>query len=222
MKVSGYPSAHRLERAADYHVVKLIVSASADFYCIHQSLHIASSTLSRLIMHYCNVFVLASLVVSSFASTVAEVKVDITGLSSQIVALDTAVNQYPVKGGTVADAVPILKAALGLGAAVDKTTADVKAVTPSPSVADSQNILLLLQAVEPKIKKVLMDTVAKKASFTASVAAGVKQDITTLRGKTMDLGNALTAKAPAVLLPQANALKKQIDEDFAVAVAAYA
>ncbi|KAF8068056.1 hydrophobic surface binding protein [Lyophyllum atratum] len=176
-------------------------------------------------MRFSSLFVLASLAVGSFASTVADVQADIAAISSRLTALDSAITAFANPGGTLTQALAIHSASVSLGTAIDQGTTD--AVTPLPiSEADGRSILTSFEALEPTIDHSLTGIVDRKAAFTAlplgGIPALVKQDLANLSASTTALESALISIAPADLQAEATALKDRIDAAFATAIAAYA
>ncbi|KAG5649748.1 hypothetical protein H0H81_002204 [Sphagnurus paluster] len=173
------------------------------------------------------VFVLASLVASSLATTVADVQADIALISSRLSTLDKSIAAFTLPGGTLAQALAVHNNAVSLGTAIDKGTTDTKAVTPTPLAdADGRAILDAFESLEPTINSALNGIIARKAAFTAlpigGIPALVKQDLANLSGSTAALEAALISSTPEGLVDEATALKTRIDSAFAVAIAAYA
>ncbi|GLB38902.1 putative hydrophobic surface binding protein [Lyophyllum shimeji] len=178
-------------------------------------------------MRFTSLFVLASLAVSSFASTVADVQADIADISSKTTALDNSINAFANPGGTLTQALTIHNNAVALGSSLDHGTTDANAVAPLPiSEADGRSILTNLEALEPTIDDALDGIIARKDAFVAlplgGIPALVKQDLTNLNASTSAFEAALIVNAPADLVAEATALKSRIDAKFASAIAAYA
>ncbi|KAF5383281.1 hypothetical protein D9615_004806 [Tricholomella constricta] len=178
-------------------------------------------------MRFSSVFVLASLVASSFASTVADVQADIADITTKLHALDDSITAFPTSGGTLTQALAIHNNAVALGSSIDQGATDTAAVTPNPvSDADGRSILDSFEALEPTINHALVGIVDRKAAFTAlplgGIPALVKQDLANLNASTSNIEAALIGSAPAGLVGEATDLKNRIDAAFATAIAAYA
>ncbi|TFK33388.1 hydrophobic surface binding protein A-domain-containing protein [Crucibulum laeve] len=169
---------------------------------------------------------LTSFIATGLASTVANVEADIATISSQVTALDNAINAFPATGGTLLQALTIHNDAAALSPSIQKGTTDVQGVPPPISETDGQTILKSVQGFEPTILDALKQIVAKKAALAAlpvgGIVALVKQDLGFLSGNTTAFENALIASAPTDLKSQATAIKTAIDAAFATAIAAYA
>ncbi|KAF8960436.1 hydrophobic surface binding protein [Flammula alnicola] len=168
--------------------------------------------------------VLVSLVIASYASTVADIETDIASIASQTTTLDNAINAFPATGGSLVNALAIHTDAVNLGTAIDKGTTDN--VTPTPfSESDGSTILSSVQAFEPTILDALTQIVVKKPAFTAlpigGIPALIKQDLINLNASTFAFEAALIANAPADLVPTATSIKTTVDAAFASAIAAY-
>ncbi|KAG5635541.1 hypothetical protein H0H81_010903 [Sphagnurus paluster] len=178
-------------------------------------------------MRFSSVIVLASFIVSSFASTAADIKADIVTITARINTLDTSITAFAVPGGTLTQALAIHNNAVTLGTALDKGTTDATNVTPNPvSPTDGRAILTALEATETTISRALTNIVARKAAFNAlpigGIPALVKQDLANLSASTTKFEAALIAAASADLVAEATAFKGRVDGYFAVAIAAYA
>ncbi|KAF8993607.1 hydrophobic surface binding protein, partial [Cyathus striatus] len=151
-------------------------------------------------------------------------RVDISSISSQVSALDTAITAFPNTGGSLLNALAIHTDATNLATAINKGTTD--GVSPKPfSEADGNTILAAVTAFEPTIIHALQQIVAKKAAFQGlpigGIPALVKQDLGILSTNTSSFETALIAAAPTDLKSQATALQSSINAAFASAVAAY-
>ncbi|KAF5383285.1 hypothetical protein D9615_004803 [Tricholomella constricta] len=178
-------------------------------------------------MRFSSVFVLASLVASSFASTVADIQADIADISTKLTTLDNSIAAFPSTGGTLSQALAIHSNAVTLGKSIDQGTTDVNDVDPKPfSDEDGRAILDSFTALEPTINNALIGIVDKKAALEALPVGGipalVKQDLSNLSASTAALEDALIAAAPESIVDEAIALKERIDAAFATAIAAYA
>ncbi|KAG6839947.1 hypothetical protein C0991_010142 [Blastosporella zonata] len=181
-------------------------------------------------MRFSSFFTLASLVISSYGTTVATVEADIGTISTQLTTLDNAINAYSatIGVGTLLQALTIHSDAVTLGSTLDSTTTDVKcqAVATPISDADGQTILSLLLAFESTIDDALTKIAARQPAFAAlplgGVPALVKQDLSNLNASTNALETALIAVAPSVIQASSIALKTRINAAFATAIAAFA
>jgi len=177
-------------------------------------------------MRFTSGLVLASLLIPSFAATVADVKTDIATISTDLTNLDNTIKAFANPGGTLAQALAIHTSSMTLNNAVTKTTSDTNTVPAPISETDGRALLDLLEALEPKIDAALTDLSSRHAAFVAlplgGVPALVKSDLATLNTSTTALEAALIAKAPADLLTESNALKTRINAAFAAAIAVFA
>ncbi|KAG5641032.1 hypothetical protein DXG03_006356, partial [Asterophora parasitica] len=152
-------------------------------------------------MRFSSVFVLASLVVSSFASTAADVKADIVDISAKLNTLDVSIYAFTLPGGTLSQALAIHTNAGPLITALNKGAADAVNVIPKPlSLADGRAILDSVEALESTIYHALNGIVARKNAFTAlpigGIPALVKQDLASLNVATQALEAGLIGSAP--------------------------
>ncbi|KAF8075963.1 hydrophobic surface binding protein A-domain-containing protein [Lyophyllum atratum] len=175
-------------------------------------------------MNISSTFPSASLGRSGSAATVNDVKADLATISSQLRAVHGLVDAFPTTGGSLILALAIHAEAVNLGSTIDRGTAHVKAVPLPISDADGRALLASVKTLEPAIANALRSLVAKKA--TALSITGVinilRQDLANLNSSATALENAMIMAAPANLVPEASALKKKVDAEFASAVAAYA
>ncbi|KAF5383282.1 hypothetical protein D9615_004807 [Tricholomella constricta] len=181
-------------------------------------------------MRFSSVFVLASLVASSFACvTVADIQTDIADISTKLTALDDSITAFPITAGSgsFTQFLIIHNNIVALGSSIDKGATDTGAVTPNPvSDADGRSIIDSIEALEPTINHALVGIVDRKAAFTAlplgGIPAVVRQDLLNLSASTGNLEAVLIGVAPAGLVGEATDLKNRIDAAFATAIAAYA
>ncbi|KAG5640221.1 hypothetical protein DXG03_009773 [Asterophora parasitica] len=175
-------------------------------------------------MRFSIVFVLASLVVSSFASTAADVKADIVDISAKLNALDVTVYALPLPSGTLSQALAIHTNAGPLIAASNKGAADAVSVSPNPlSLIDGRAILDSVEALEPTIYHALNGIVARFARVlpVGGISALVKQDLVSWNAASQALEVGLIGSAPVSLVAEATTLKTRIDAAFAAAIAAF-
>ncbi|KAG6889259.1 hypothetical protein C0995_002254 [Termitomyces sp. Mi166 len=202
-------------------------------------------------MQFKSLVVLASLAVSSLAQTsVAQVETDINkNIAPHLSSLVTAIDNFPTSGGTLTGALAIHTDAMNLNNAIVATTNDVKAgiiilnllrfliviqfkgAACPVSDSDGQAILADIQALEPNIAKASTDIVARKAAFQALPLGGVstlvQQDLTQLKASTDALAAAFISCSPKIdddqasVVPAAQELQTEIDNDFAPAIAAF-
>ncbi|ETW76169.1 hypothetical protein HETIRDRAFT_27192, partial [Heterobasidion irregulare TC 32-1] len=169
-------------------------------------------------------FIFGSLASPLLRRTVAQVESDITGISTQVDALNTAIQAFPTSGGNLVDALGIHTDATNLASAVTTATSDTQA-TDAFSEDDGQTILAQVQALEPNIITTLQNLIAKKSGFTSLPVGGVttlvEQDLQTLANDTSAFADALIAKSPADLVDQANTIKSDINAAFSSAISAY-
>ncbi|KAF5383130.1 hypothetical protein D9615_004816 [Tricholomella constricta] len=178
-------------------------------------------------MRFSSVFVLASLVATSFATTVDDILNDISVISTKLNSLDDAITAFPVTGGSLAKALAIHSNAVSLGTSIDKATTDTLAVDPNPvSEADAGALIAAFEVLEPVIKHALVGIVDRRPAFTAlpigGIPALVKQDLNNLSASTIALEDALVSVTPESAVPEAVELRNRIDAAFATAIAAYA
>ncbi|KAG5634030.1 hypothetical protein DXG03_006369, partial [Asterophora parasitica] len=133
-------------------------------------------------MRFSSVSVLASLVVSSFASTAADVKAAIAVIDANLNGLATAVSTLPLVGGTLSQVLAIHTNAGPLIAASNKGAADAVNVSPKPlSVVDGRVILDSVQALESNIYHTLDDIADRSNIFSGfhvpAIPALIKQDL---------------------------------------------
>jgi hypothetical protein len=168
--------------------------------------------------------VLASLVVVTFASTIAEVEADVQTIATQTTTLNNAITSFTTTSGLLA-ALDIHSDAVNLVTAINQGTSDVTGAPQPFSETDGGNILTAVQAFEPTILSALSGIVAKKPDFEAlplgGVPALVLQDLINLNASTVSFGSALIVAAPADLVATATAIKAAVVAAFATAIAAY-
>ncbi|KAF8201396.1 hydrophobic surface binding protein [Pholiota molesta] len=176
---------------------------------------------------YSSLVVLASIAVSSYASTVANILSDISTISSQLTTLDTTITNFPATGGSLTVALSIHSQAQTLDTSINQGTTDVTNVVPTPfSEADGNSVLTAVQGFVPTILDALNQIVIKKPAFDGlpigGIGALVKQDLIALNASTVAFENALIAAAPADLVPTATSIQATVDAALASAIAAYA
>ncbi|PPR05308.1 hypothetical protein CVT26_011567 [Gymnopilus dilepis] len=168
---------------------------------------------------------LASLSLSSLASTVADVEADLQNIATQTTTLDNAINAFPNTGGSLLNALAIHNDAVNLGSAIDKGTSDVNGAPKPFSEADGTTVLQAVQAIEPTILDTLTVIVQKKAAFQGlpigGIPALVLQDLQNLNASTFKFEAALISAAPTDLIPTATTIESAINSAFATAIAAY-
>ncbi|KAG6879062.1 hypothetical protein C0992_005409 [Termitomyces sp. T32_za158] len=153
-----------------------------------------------------NLFILATLAISSYAQTsVAQIEDDINNnIAPALTALLNSIDAFPVSGGDLISALLIHTNALNVDTTVVGTTNDVNGAACPVGESDGQAILADLQALLPTIQQSLTDLVARKAAFQAlplgGVPALVQQDLSTLSQDTNTLAAAFIACAPVRLL----------------------
>ncbi|KAG5639954.1 hypothetical protein DXG03_002152 [Asterophora parasitica] len=177
-------------------------------------------------MRFSSVFVLASLVVSSFASTAADVKADIVDIAAKLDTLATTVSALPLVGGTLSQALAIHTSAGPLIAASNKGAANADNVSPRPlSIVDGRAILDSVQALEPNIYQTLHGIVDRKNIFSAlpvpGIPALIKQDLVNWNTATQALAAGFRRLIPADVLRDFNDSATRIDANFGAAIAAF-
>ncbi|EJD51216.1 hypothetical protein AURDEDRAFT_159623 [Auricularia subglabra TFB-10046 SS5] len=157
------------------------------------------------------------------ARTVAQVEADLATIGNGVNSLNTALNS--LNAGNLLAALAIHTSAGNLANEIQTGTTDTTN-TAAFSEADGTAVLNAVRGFQPNIITALNTVVAKKPIFQGLPVGGVptlvKQDLALLNTNTKALENALTAKAPADLQSQAQALIAPIDAAFASATAAYA
>ncbi|KAG5634967.1 hypothetical protein DXG03_005595 [Asterophora parasitica] len=188
-------------------------------------------------MRFSGVFVLASLVISSFASTAADVKADIVGISAKLTILDNATYAIPLSGGTLPQFLAFYSSLLTVIPAWNKGAADIGNVSPNPlSLVDARAILECVDAVDT-IPRILDSIVARKKIF--GIPDGVvtqknifstrhiptipliKMELVNLKAATQNFQIALIQVVPTSLVPEATAIKTITDAAFDAAIAFY-
>ncbi|KAG5640013.1 hypothetical protein DXG03_001789 [Asterophora parasitica] len=184
-------------------------------------------------MRFSSVFVLASLVVSSFASTAADVKADIVDIAAKLDTLATTVSALPLVGGTLSQALAIHTSAGPLIAASNKGAANADNVSPRPlSIVDGRAILDSVQALEPSIYHTLNGIVDRKNIFSAlpvpalalpvlALPAVIKVDLENWNTATQALGDGWRRLIPADILRDFNDSTTRIAANFGAAIAAF-
>ncbi|KAG6810822.1 hypothetical protein H0H92_010180 [Tricholoma furcatifolium] len=179
-------------------------------------------------MRFSSLFVLASVAISSYAATVAEVESDIATISTQLTTLDNDINNVDTSTTTTTleGALTVHDDAVTLGNTVDSTTADVESVPLPISDSDGQTILADLQALQPTIDNALSQIVvllpALEQVNLENLAGLVQEDLANLNTSTFNLAAALIAAAPSSILTAAETLQSQLLASFATAINAYA
>lgn len=132
------------------------------------------------------------------------------------------VNGFPASG--LVGALGIHTDATNLVGIVNNATTDANAVT-SVTEAQGQAILGDIEKIEPTILSTLTAIVTKKADFQAlpigGVPALVLSDLKSLNTSVIAFANALIAKAPTDLKPNATVIENAVASAFATAIAAY-
>ncbi|KAJ7487852.1 hydrophobic surface binding protein [Mycena latifolia] len=176
---------------------------------------------SRLLLSFS---LLAVAVTSPVKRTVAQVEADIATISTQVTALDNAINAFPNTGGSLAAALAIHTDATSLETTLNKATTDVTS-TGTVDEADGRTILNSVEAFEPTILDALKGIAAKEPAFAALPIGGIPalilQDLQTLKTDTINFSNALIANAPSDLKSEATDLTNNITAGFNTAIAAY-
>ncbi|GLB38903.1 putative hydrophobic surface binding protein [Lyophyllum shimeji] len=176
-------------------------------------------------MRFFGVLALASLFVSGFASTVADVEADISIIADRLTTLDNSITAFPSTGGTLAQALTIHSNSQNAITALNQGTTDAQNVAPLPiSEADSRSILTAFETLEPIIEHILGGLITKKPAFDAllgGITGLVTQDLRNLDASFTAFENAICAGMPADLVGECEAVKGRIDAAFAAANAAY-
>ncbi|GLB38909.1 hypothetical protein LshimejAT787_0600710 [Lyophyllum shimeji] len=175
-------------------------------------------------MRFSSVFVLASLVVSGFASTAADVQKEIATICGLLGKTNSLIVAYPTKGGTLKQALEIHDSAGVVLAAVKKGTVTANGLTVTFSHAEGRAILDALKACP--VKPTLSDLVAKKLAFAALPLGGIltvfHKDLTDLGASTSDFEQVLIKWGSKDLEAEAKALAADDHNAFVAALAVYA
>ncbi|KAJ7244485.1 hydrophobic surface binding protein [Mycena rebaudengoi] len=151
------------------------------------------------------------------------VEADLGVLAGLATTLDNAINAFPLTGGTVDSALAIHTDATNFISSVNVATSDAKAAGPF-SEADGSAILNGAPSLSPLLDA-LQGIVAKKSALDAlpvtDIDAIILQDLQSAQSSLATFGNALINDFPADLVPQATALRDNIVNAFAPAIAAY-
>ncbi|KAG6886659.1 hypothetical protein C0992_002912 [Termitomyces sp. T32_za158] len=202
-------------------------------------------------MQFKNLFILASLAISSYTQTsVAQIEDDINNTIAP--ALDTflnAIDAFPIDGGSNVQLAAILVGISDIITALAGTTTDVNDAACPVGDSDAQAILADLQALMPNIQQSLTALAARKTAFLAiNGLVGVPHfipfnqelqlDLLTLDQNADDLASAFITCAPvrpllslfgrkidveqADIVPSVQEFQSEIDDAFTTAIAALA
>ncbi|KAJ7723491.1 hydrophobic surface binding protein [Mycena maculata] len=156
--------------------------------------------------------------------TVATVEADIATVTTQLTALDTAIEAFPLTGGSLLAALGIHSDATTLITTLNGATSDVTA-NGALDDADGSTILASVEAIEPTILDALTDIVTKEPAFASLPIGGIPalilQDLENLQTATAAFAAALVSNAPADLVSEASTLEDNINAAFTPAIAAY-
>ncbi|KAI0037160.1 hydrophobic surface binding protein A-domain-containing protein [Vararia minispora EC-137] len=175
-------------------------------------------------------FAFFSLIVALVVSAVpvkrnaATVETDIANINTQVNNLNTAINTFAASP-TLVNGLAIHTGAAPLESAVNTATSDTNA-SAAFTEAEGQTILTAIQSLATNVISTLSNLDGQHAKFAALPLAGsvqlVELDLQTLSSDTTAFENALIAKAPADLVPQANQVVSAISAAFSTAIATYA
>ncbi|KAH0591609.1 hypothetical protein J132_01466 [Termitomyces sp. J132] len=178
-------------------------------------------------MHFKSLFVLASLAVFSFAETsIAKVQDSISNkMTSAFIDFTTAVQAFPMSGGTLKQAKSIHYAANTFSNVIANSTNNMNDITSRLSRADSQTILDYLEAMEPGFFQSLKGIAIRKPAFEAlpsgDVPALIKQDLTTMRTSAVSFMDSFIAHASTEVLGEARTMKSGVKSIFTAIMAIY-
>ncbi|TFK63296.1 hypothetical protein BDN72DRAFT_862212 [Pluteus cervinus] len=156
-------------------------------------------------------------------ASVSDLDTALSTLTSQISALDAALDAYPAAGDLLA-ASNINDQVLALGSTADNAAALAKALT-TLSEADGQTIFVSMQNAVPQFEDYIQQLITKKTGFTSLPIPGIEglvlQGLHGLANSVTILGSSLLAIAPADLQSPAQTLFQRITLAFAQVIMAY-
>lgn len=170
------------------------------------------------------ILVLASVVISSFAASIPNIKADLLIVSSYVNALDKSVSALPSKGATIGQAIVINSNVQGLGALLDKGTKDIQSA-PHFSEGDGKAILNSFRGSARILVDILSKLITKRATIKALPVPGitglVRQGLEALHSRLGAFSNALMASEPNDVKGEVKKLMVSVDAAFAKAIAAF-
>jgi hypothetical protein len=98
----------------------------------------------------------------------ATVEADLAVLTSQVTALDNAVQAFPLSGGTLAEAMTVHTNAVNIISTLNTAASDEKAIDTF-SETKGQAILAALKGFEPTILDFLQNIVVRKPAFVRAL-----------------------------------------------------
>ncbi|KAH7305666.1 hydrophobic surface binding protein A-domain-containing protein [Rhexocercosporidium sp. MPI-PUGE-AT-0058] len=154
---------------------------------------------------------------SIFARTAQSILSDISSISTNVKALNDALNSYK---GDVASAVPVTQAESKLEDSIKQGIADTKG-TPGPlSDSDATSVLDAVNSLIPDIIRSVNAFVSKQAGFQkAGLGQIASKDLSSLQSDTSEFADALISIAPSSSVAAASSVKSCIDAAFSSAVA---
>ncbi|KAH6723785.1 hydrophobic surface binding protein A-domain-containing protein [Leptodontidium sp. 2 PMI_412] len=154
---------------------------------------------------------------SIFARTAQSILSDISTISTNVKALNDAINSYK---GDVASAVPVTQAESNLGDAIKQGITDAKGTSEPLSDSDTTSILDAINSLIPEIISSVNAFVGQQAAFEkAGLGDIASKDLNSLQTDTTDFAAALISIAPSPSLAAASSAKSCIDAAFSSAVA---
>ncbi|KAJ3567596.1 hypothetical protein NP233_g6261 [Leucocoprinus birnbaumii] len=169
---------------------------------------------------------LASAIAATLGVSIESILVDISEIKRRVASLDAAINTCSTfcETGDSTIAMNIHLCAEDTRTAIIKTIKDVKTIPSPVTVSDGVRVLNSVNSLKPLVLEALRRVVAKKPILQSlgrkSIMTYVTEDLIELNLTTSALQDALISRAPAQLLQEANAIKVEIDNAFAVAIAA--
>ncbi|KAJ7894850.1 hydrophobic surface binding protein [Mycena olivaceomarginata] len=152
----------------------------------------------------------------------ATVEADLTVLTSQVTALDNAVQVFPLSGGTLAEAMTVHTNTVNVISTLNTAASDEKAVDTF-SKTEGQAILVALEGFEPTILDFLQNIVVRKPAFEVlpGVTAQILQDLNNYLTTGIAFGSTLFNKVPADLDAEVAQFQNNTVSAFEVAIDAY-